>query len=158
MAQEYPLASVPLSDPRVRSTSARLRALIRNGSELSPTFKGLLASIEATDGIVYVDEGTCPHGVSACLAHQVTLAGRYRILFVRLDTRNFDRALIALIGHELQHALEVLANPQLTSGSAIQSFYGVMSSDAGAIETPEAVRAGFAVFDELQRSRSGKKP
>jgi len=75
MAQEYPFAFVPLSDPRVRSTSARLHALIRKGSELSPTFEGLLASIEATDGIVYVDEGKCPHSVSACLAHQGSAVG-----------------------------------------------------------------------------------
>ncbi len=97
----------------MRSGNARLSALITEATNRSPTFKARLASIAETDGIVFVEAGPCRRGVPACLSWQVTLAGSYRILFVLLDTRKPELDLMASMGHELQHALEVLADRSL---------------------------------------------
>src|SRR5205823_1196084 len=64
--------------PRVRSSHAYLRAMIDEAALRSPTFRRLVASIEATDGLVYVEHGACMHGVRACLALEVTAVGQYR--------------------------------------------------------------------------------
>jgi hypothetical protein len=120
-----------------------------------------MTSIEATDGIVFVDEGRCPHRAVACLTWNVTLAGSYRMLFIRVDMRKSDLDLMASAGHELHHALEVLANDRLRSSAEIQLFYkrGFSPESPQNVETAAATAAGDAVFREVKRSRSaeGKK-
>ena len=67
--------------PRVRSNSARIVDAIAQGVERSATFRGLVDTIDATDGLVFVEEGRCGHtGVRACLLLSVTVAGPNRLL------------------------------------------------------------------------------
>jgi hypothetical protein len=66
--------------PRVRSSHAYLRAMIDEAVLRSSTFRHIVAEIEATDGIVYVEHGDCKHGVRTCLVLDVTVAARCRIL------------------------------------------------------------------------------
>ncbi|HEY6362781.1 MAG TPA: hypothetical protein VIX63_16855, partial [Vicinamibacterales bacterium] len=62
---------------RVRSSSASMVALIGQAAERSETFRGLVETIDASDGIVYVEEGRCARGVRACFVG-VTDAGPNR--------------------------------------------------------------------------------
>jgi hypothetical protein len=144
---------------RVRSGSPKLTALIKAAEPRSSTFRALLASIEATDGIVFVEDGTCGHGVRACLAWSVTLAGPYRMLFIRLSTRGRDVDLTASIAHELQHALEVLGDRSLRSSRAVGDFYRNTRpfSTRPALETALAIETGNAVAREMQHSRAREK-
>lgn len=140
--------------PRVRASDPRLASLISEARKRSRTFSGLLTSIAATDGIVFVEEGRCRRSAPACLTWHVTLAGAYRMLFVRLDLRKSDVDLMASVGHELQHALEVLADTSLRSTTAIQLFYmrGLSPESFRTPETAAAEATGNAVFLEVQRS------
>jgi hypothetical protein len=119
----------------------------------------LIIAIEATDGIVLIEEGRCRRRVPACLTWRVTLAGRYRILQVLLDSQRSEIELIASIGHELRHALEVLQDPSLRSTGAIRLFYvRLMGGDSPrTFETEVARAAGDAVYREMRRSRGAKK-
>ena len=72
--------------PRVRSSSPAIVALIGQAAERSETFRRLVETIDASDGIVYVEEGRCRHGVRACFV-AVTEAGPNRLLHVIVDTR-----------------------------------------------------------------------
>jgi hypothetical protein len=148
--------SISPESARVRASDAKLSALIAEAGRRSPTFRTLVASIEATDGIVFVEAGGCRRGVAACLTWHVTLAGAHRLLFVRVDSDKSDVDLIASVGHELQHALEVLAEPSLRSTSEIHLFYtGGWGRDLlRAVETPAARTVGDTVFREVRRSRS----
>ena len=92
--------SCPIASPRPA------RADHASGSQ-SPTFRRMVETINASDGIVYIDPGTCRDGVRACLVN-VSSAGGHRFLFVKVDMEKADHALMASIGHELQHAVEVL--------------------------------------------------
>ena len=146
------------SDPariRVRSGSARLAALIHEATMRSPTFTSLVEAISATDGIVFVDEGTCPRALMACLRWQVTLAGPYRLLFVTINPQRSDTDLMASVGHELQHALEVLSNPSVRSNADIHFLYmrGPSPETLRAVETAAAQAATNAILVELRRSR-----
>lgn len=96
---------------RVRSSSPALVALMEQASERSETFRSLVDQINASDGIVYVEEGQCGHGVRACFV-AVTKAGANRMLRVKVDTRKADWDLMGSIGHELRHTIEVLNNPK----------------------------------------------
>jgi hypothetical protein len=161
-AQEEPVPEpVPaIADfPRLRSSDRTLTALIDEARKGSPTFSKLIASLDATDGIVFVQKGRCQPRVPACLTLQVTQAGRYRILFVLVDTGRPSADVVASIGHELQHALEVLADPSLRSFGAIYLFYSRVASSEylRAMETAAAVATGHAVFRELQQSRSSTR-
>ena len=100
----------------VRSNNQALRNLITSAAEQSPTFRRLIDTINATDGLVYIEPGACRHGVRACLV-SVKSTGRQRVLFVKVQIDRADRALMGAIGHELQHAVEVLSDPAVTDYS-----------------------------------------
>jgi hypothetical protein len=150
-------AAGPMADPgrRLRTHSPTLAALIQEATERSTTFRGLVDTINASDGIVYVNEGDCGHGVGACLA-DVTAAGPNRILRVTVDIRKRDRDLMGSIGHELRHAVEVLENPTVTNNAAMYLFYSRVGrrGTTTSFETEAAVEAGHAVRDEVRRPRS----
>jgi hypothetical protein len=141
---------------RVRSESPEIAAVISRASETSATFRGLMATIDATDGLIYVDHGTCGHGVRACLVLNVQVAGPFRILHVRVESRRLDCGLMASIGHELQHAIEILSHPHVTSGAAAYLLYDRIAgqgtgADNGRFETKAADRAGVEVRHEACR-------
>ena len=139
--------------PRVRSHSPEVAALIRGASDASATFRRLIATIDDTDGLVYVDDGKCGHGVQACLPLTVQVSGPFRVLRIKVDARRRDCTLMALVGHELQHAIELLSDPHVTDG--VSAYFlldrlapGGPISDRGSFETAAAERAGLDVRRE----------
>jgi hypothetical protein len=154
LAQPAAAGTGVLPIPRVRSTTATIASVIEQVSERSATFRRLVETINASDGIVYVEEGACGRGVSACLV-TVKVAGPNRLLWVWVDTRKLDAALMGLIGHELRHTIEVLSDPMVTNGHALSNFYqrqGWRSAE-GRFETQAAIEAGEAVRAEVLRYR-----
>ena len=135
---------------RVRTSSATIAARIQQASEQSKTFRGLVETINASDGIVYVEEGVCGKGVRACFTN-VTASGANRILLVKVDTRKADWDLMGSIGHELRHTLEVLGERTVTNQAAMYFFYSRVGQNGGkAFETAAAVEAGEAVRAEVR--------
>ena len=139
--------------PRVRDNGdPAIAGLIREATARSPAFRRLVEAIDATDGIVYVEHGPCRRGVLAYLALTVTVAGPHRVLRIVVDPRRDRRELMAAIGHELRHAIEVLSDRAITDNRAIYFFYqreGPTGRDR--FETPAARRAGSEVLSELSR-------
>jgi hypothetical protein len=145
--------------PRVRSSHAYLRAMISEAALRSPTFRGIVAAIEATDGIVYVEHGPCTPNIRACLTMDVTAAGNYRILRVMVDARQPDWDVMASIGHELRHALEVLENRAIVDHPSLYFFYAEKRDEkTRPFETRAATDAGFAVRREVSSFAKGKLP
>src|SRR5262245_27258638 len=140
------------TESRVRSESPSIRTAIADGIERSPTFRRLVETVGATDGIVYVQEGRCQFNVRACLHLSVGLAGRYRFLRILVTSRKAPGCeLISSIGHELQHAVEALSNPKVTSAVDMFQFFDRKKPAgwADTFETNEAVRAGLLVDKEM---------
>ena len=141
---------------RVRTSSGAILAALDSGVKYSRMFRGLLDMINATDGLVYVDEGSCGHSVRACLMLDVTLAGPHRVLRIRVDRRKAQGcALVGVIAHELYHAIEVLRDRGVRSSHEMFSLFerlGVRSGDR--FETTGAVRAGLDVGREACRKPS----
>ena len=146
-----------MAHSRVRSTHAYLRAMIGEAVLRSRTFRDLVAAIEATDGIVYVEHGACMKSVHACLILDVTAAGRYRILRIMVDARQPDWDVMASIGHELRHALEVLEDRSVVNNPSMFFFYAQTRDNRDRpFETRAATDAGDAVRRELGSFAKGK--
>jgi hypothetical protein len=142
-------------DAHVRGVSSRMVAVINDAAARSKTFRTLVDQIGSTDGIVYVAEGQCARGVRACLLLTMTLMGPNRVLRILIDPRKVDRDVMGSVGHELQHALEVLSHRSIRSGSAMTLLYKKEGfKEGGHFETDAAIKAGDAVRAELDASES----
>jgi hypothetical protein len=150
--------SIAATGARVRSASPRVAAVIIEAAAQSKTFRGLVDQIGTTDGIVYVAEGECGHGVGACLVLSMTIAGSNRMLRILVDPRMSGHDLMGFVGHELQHAVEVLSNRGVRSSDAMYLFYKTTCYECTRrFETDAAIRAGNAVRDELRKSAAAGK-
>lgn len=136
--------------PRVRSESPRIIAAISRGSRNSTTFRRLVDAIDATDGLVYIDEGRCARGVRACLLLKVTVSGPNRLLRIVVNVAKAPGCeLVEAIGHELQHAIEVLERVQIRTDVQVYNLFDLVGrTSQGRFETPAATRAGLAIGAE----------
>jgi hypothetical protein len=137
---------------RLRSDNPAITRLIATADQRSTTFHGLLEDIGRTDGIVYIATGLCGHGVRACMPHSIARSGPFRLLRILIDPKyvNLDDAhLTGIIGHELQHALEILSDPTITSAAAMFNFYKRTAPASGAFETAAAILVGDRVKGEM---------
>jgi hypothetical protein len=144
------------AEPGVRSSHSGLSAVIRAAAERSMTFRGLLETLEMKDGIVYVEHGICPWHARGCLLSTVTFAGRYRVLQIVVNANAREDQLMGTIGHELQHAIEVLSYRNIRTASALRLFYrrnGLAVVTGRAFETNAAVKVGNSVLAEVRQSR-----
>jgi hypothetical protein len=152
-------SAAPPSDRPVRSTDAALLALVAEAADRSPTFAGLVAAIQQSHGIVYVEAGSCAFGhLNGCLLPYVAPSGgnRYLRVVVTMDRHRVGRdQQLALIAHELRHALEVLEHDDVVDVRTMQRMYdriGEPIAGSQARETAEARAAGDAVMAELLAS------
>jgi hypothetical protein len=139
---------------RVRPQSARIADAIAQGVESSATFRRLVESIDATDGLVFVAEGKCQHGTRGCLLMSVVIAGSHRILRIFIDPRRAPGCeLVEVIGHELQHAVEVLSNAAIRSGIQMYRFFDRVKNngDVKRFETAAARQTSLSVAREACR-------
>ena len=148
-------ASAESPSSHVRSDSAAIVALIERASDGSATFRRLVDSANASNGIVYVQEGDCLDGAHACFI-AVTMAGSSRALWVRVSMKMHDADwdVMGSIAHELRHTLEVLAVPSVTSTPSMQMFYRQVGfhGSARGYETQAAVDVGNTVRSEVRAS------
>lgn len=114
------------SHARVRADDPALTTLIRQATDHSATFCRLVTEIQASDGIVHVTRGRCGHYVRACLLLWMGAAGPNRMLRVVVDSEKTDIETMALLGHELRHALEVLAEPSVRTARGCFSCTAAM--------------------------------
>ena len=146
--------SAHAGDSRIRTDNPAVAAAIQDGIRRSATFRRLVEAIDASDGLVFVEEGRCGHSVRACLALSVKQAGPSRLLRVVVDVKKVDWDLMGSIGHEFHHAVEVLSEPSIKSSSAIYLFYRRAGEQSGdRFETPAAINAGNAIRREARQAK-----
>jgi hypothetical protein len=146
-----------LDGPRrpIRSTDRRLRSLLEDGLRLSPTLRALVARLHASDVVVYLqcDGPAAPDGRLTF----VSSAGGYRYVVVRMA--RFPRLQqIAMLAHELQHAVEIAETPAIVDGPSLVREYSRIGYEnpwsrlpGVSFDTRAAVRAGQQVLKELMQ-------
>jgi hypothetical protein len=136
---------------RVRSSNARVTRLIAEGMRRSPTFADLVRRIHETNVIVYVEPTyRIPSEMCGRIAFS-TQAGDQRYLRVQVLSTMPADAMIAVIGHELRHALEVAADPTVVNPRSLAAMYRRIGERSGerAFDTEAARVAGRVVRSEL---------
>jgi hypothetical protein len=148
---------------QVRPLTCRTGARIIDGMARSATLRRLIDRVGELNGIVYIKDAyyvdpQTKRVLSGALSHQITMAGVHRVLHLRVAPESGDRLLISL-GHELQHAIEVLEVNDVTTEAAVDRLFeriGVRAG-AGVMETTSAVDAGRAVARDLSANRQTSK-
>ena len=141
---------------RVRTTDARIAALIEQAGRESATFRRMLETINGSDTYVFISDGRCRHDQAACFV-AVRCAGVNRMMFVTVDMsrRSADWDVMGSIGHELRHTIEAISDPTVKSNADQYFLYERIGfhSRAGAFETQDAIDAGNIVRDDVRRFR-----
>jgi hypothetical protein len=141
----------PVASSAVRA-ARDVQPLVAEGIDRSAIFRALAGRLHASDVVVYVRFGRCRGGVPACLLLVSARPAPLRLL-IKLD--RFGRSestLIALLAHELQHANEVAASPDVTDAASFQRFFerhGRKGSDG--FDTAKAQEIQRRVTAELIR-------
>ena len=150
-----PVGSAPYV-PHVRVRHAALEPFLREAIEKSATTRELVATLDASDVIVYFEfMPRMPASLPGGLTFAAT-GGRFRYLRIALNPTNSRRQMIAMIGHELQHAVEIAAEPTIRSRRDLQKHYeriGIAGSGEEMWDTEAARNMGRVVAREVKQSR-----
>jgi hypothetical protein len=140
---------------RVRSSDQAITQFIELAATRSLTFRNLVALIQTSDGIVYVEPGECGHGTRACLKLWMSASGSTRFLRVVVNRRRAfsDVDFMGSIGHELQHTVEALSEPNTVNSVRLYYFFARTAISGQRFETSAAIAAGDAVRHELRDLR-----
>jgi hypothetical protein len=155
-ARAAPSAAATQPAARVRSTNATILQLLKEGAERSTTFRSLVDAIDHSTGIVYVEFGHCAFGhLNGCLLPFIAVShgDRYLRIVVTPDkNRRSHDQLLALLAHEMRHALEVLEHKEVVDVATMEAMYrkiGTPLTGQTGHETTAARAAGDAVLAEL---------
>jgi len=150
-----PHRSYAQSSPHVRFLDPVLKELFDQGMQQSPTLRALVEKIEATPILVFIEgDIRMPSHLGARL-NFVTSVNGLRYVRVDIDCTLSPRRQVALLAHELQHALEIGERRDILDAEGMESLYeeiGFQSSDNGShksYETEAAKDIQRAVDEEL---------
>jgi hypothetical protein len=124
----------------VRSTDPRALAWIRGGAEGSQTFRELLDRLSDSDLIIYVQ--VVDHLMNA-IGHTYIVKSTETVRYVRIEvvlSGNFGE-MVALVGHELQHAVEIAGAPQVRDRQTLAHFYLSKAENWGGVTHFDSVEA-----------------
>jgi hypothetical protein len=157
------IAQLDAAGSGVGSAFGRIRPMQKDGARLlavgierSPTFRRLVDRLERSNVIVYVDlrPDMPPYrgGSLRFLARSAT----DRFLRICLNRAFNSKTMVALLGHELQHAVEVADADGIDSVADFRSLYRRLGEATGndQFDTLAARQVGYIVRREL----NGKTP
>lgn len=136
----------------VRAVDKRVSNAIEDGLRRSDTFAHLVLALDRSDVIVYVE--TAPGLPSSLSGRMLIVAGSTGQRYLRIQIAAGPRGneLIALVGHELQHALEVAQAPEVRDERSLIALYqaiGHAGQGPHRYDTMAAQHAGRQVRTEL---------
>ena len=145
-------ASAPTT---LRSTDARLLEMVEQGLVRSDTLRTLQARLQRSQVIVYVERAALPSGLAGrtCL---MAAASGWRYLSIEIDTRLGRLDALVILGHELQHAIEIGEADDVTDDISLAALYRRIGIEDKApqiaglwFETREALDMGRRVHADL---------
>ena len=139
----------------LRTSDPQLRQALDIGLARSWTLHDLEARLERSSVIVYIARASLARG----LAGRTRLIGAgdgWRFLSVELDDRYAGLDLLTVLGHELQHAVEIGEAAGVVDEGSMLALYrriglpsGDSESDGQSFETRQAIETGRRVHMEL---------
>jgi hypothetical protein len=135
----------------VRAPKPDARRLLADARGESAIVRDLLTRIADTDVIAFVQldrTRSIPRGATALL----TAVADRRYLVVNINPDHDRATLIAVLGHELQHVLEVARSPHVRDEVAFRRLFQRIGQDPGAVdhfETDQADLVGRQIWMEV---------
>jgi len=153
-ASNAPLpASVTLDAPtrHVRTTSRGITKLLARGYQRSPTLAAIITKLQHSDVFVYIEEVPRLPGALEGRLMMLPRAHEARYVRIQIALRGAPEDTIALLGHELQHALEVAEAPSVSDQAGLERLYARIGVSGGAhqYDTVAAQETGRTVRREL---------
>jgi hypothetical protein len=144
-------ALIDAPNRHVRATSRTTQALLRDGRRNSPTFAALLERLEQSDVYVYVEDVDRLPGALEGRLLVLRPSHGFRYVRVQIARRGGPNDWIAVLGHELRHAVEVADDPGVLDIDSLIALYRRIGIDRGHHEydTREAQETGRRVLKEL---------
>jgi hypothetical protein len=125
--------------------------LLARGYRRSPTLAMLITQLQLSDVLVYIEELPRLPGALEGRLMMLPRAHDHRYVRIQIALRGAPEDSIALLGHELQHALEVAQAPDVSDQDALARLYQQIGIRGGAhqYDTMAAQEAGRTVRREL---------
>jgi hypothetical protein len=148
---------------RVRSTQPHTTTLLREAYDRSPSFRGLVDTLQQSNATVSVQLGACRGGRIRSCVISVTGSERARYIWIKVDPHATHNWLLATIAHELQHAVEIVEHPHVFDAASVRRLYRTISFGKcreGLSEECETERARATerqVLEELFRTPSARR-
>jgi hypothetical protein len=141
---------------RLRPADTTAARTFDRGLACCPTIRTLVRDLEASDVIVYVETGFVQQ---PALARTVLMGAGTNTRYVRVTLHRMTSPdnLIELLGHELQHAVEIAQASGVRDHDAMLALYtriGIRRNGAHHFETSLARDAGIRVRAEIGRRPS----
>ena len=149
-AQVSAMVSAPTR--HVRAVGGAMSSVLAEGIRCSETFARLVLALDQSDVIVYVESG---RGMPAAIAGRLFLVAGpegHRYLRIQVTGHHQSNEMIALVGHELRHALEVAESPAVRDKASFIALYeriGHRNGGAHHYDTVAAQDTGRQVRAEL---------
>ncbi len=145
------------TSPHVRPQSTRADELLQDAMRRSATIGGLLAMIDQSDVLVFLDVVYDP---SALLGRTAVIGAttQGRLLHVALSGRVAPDRLVELLGHELQHVIEIARAPEIRDALTLARVYSRVGwqFESGHFETDAARQTELQVRGDLQAIRNAR--
>jgi hypothetical protein len=120
-AEAYELLTSPMR--HVRALDPRIQEILERGVDRAPTMAYLLAALEPSDVIVQiVPSSSMPLSTPARLL-LVPNPKAFRFLRIEIRMEGTDDDLVAVLGHELRHALEIAQAPDVRDARTLIALY-----------------------------------
>jgi hypothetical protein len=140
---------------------AALANLLAVGYAKSPTLRRLVDRLQQSDVIVHIAPRILHSRRVDGTLQFVTRAGGYRYVRITINLPATPKAVIALLGHELQHALEVAEETSVMDRATFEALYRRIGCECGrtagsiSYDTPPAREAGERVLAEMRVAATG---
>ena len=153
-------AASPARDPNssdvLRPANQFLKNLVQEGLARSATLRDLVARLESDGIIVYLNSGLPLGPNTVGRTRFMGAGGKTRYLMTDLDDRLAKPELLALLGHELEHTVEIGDDPSVVDDATLIALYQQIGSAHGTkqnrqqwFETDAAIETGRRVYGEL---------
>ncbi len=150
-ARVYAAGDPPIENIKpVRSTTRWGEGLLAEGCKKSTSFRRLVQTLHRTAVIVYVEPVREMGGLMRASTSIAGVGGPFRYLRVSLGMAATRKKLIALIAHELQHATEIAAAPEVVDDATMAEYYRrIGDRNLDGYDTAAARDMGDVVWSEL---------
>lgn len=107
----------------VRTTDATIKKLLKRGYRDSPSFAALIRRIQQSDVYVYIEEVPRLPGALEGRMMMLPAAHEHRYVRIQLALRGEFENSVAVLGHELQHVVELAEAQDVFDQESLAKLY-----------------------------------